>query len=209
MHRASAGRLIGVTNTINFNELRVLGLDLVWSGTTGAARLVLTRDGPDSRVQREMRLVRPFKPKGKRRAEGDGNHHARIAGAMFAWVCGLVDRHTPDLVAIEVPDWHQGHRGREYKVLPALGRASGVLALTVHLLRRTHPTLGYMEVGATEAKKVLTGLPNAPKGKVARALYRQYPSLPFPNKSAPLDCYDAGAVAHAAAITYLADQQHP
>lgn len=184
-----------------------LALDLVWSGATGAAILTLNRETPHSRVRSTMQILPPFKPptKGRRTTE---EHHVLIAGALHAWVTDLVREHNPDLIACEISDWHQPTAdkragGRERTVQRALGRAEGVLTLTLHQLRADYPELAYWEMGAKEVKGALTKVNHAPKGDVARAIRLLYPELPFPKKGQPLDGYDAAALAHAATHAYL------
>jgi Holliday junction resolvasome RuvABC endonuclease subunit len=183
-----------------------LAFDLAWAGPSGAALLTLTRQG-DAPVTGAMRILPPHEPPTyQRKDETDGAYHARQAQALHAWIAGLALHFAPDLIAVEVSDWHQpGTRramGRERVVQRALGRAEGVAALTAILLQRRLPHLQYVEMGATEVKKLVARRANAPKADVARAVCRTY-SLPRPKRGQDLDGYDAAALAHAAAVTFL------
>lgn len=184
----------------------IVAFDLAWSGPTGWSAY-------------NMELER-FTAWGEIRAgyqaEGTGVERNREIGLILAQgIRGVVGAYAPGganqiaLVAYEVTDWHQDSsdtyaQGRERTVRTALGRAEGVLLVTV-------PTwLDVVSYGAVDVKVKFGAMQ---KEETARMLAAQFPDqFVYGQEGGMVSLEDGKPVSHhvtdSMALAYVASNDY-
>jgi len=141
--------------------MRLLGLDLAWTGTTGW--VVWEDDRPIAWGD--------FKPPYKKLP-----HAQRIAfysHKLHLATLNLIRDHQPDFLVYEKTDWHRGP-GRVNQAIERRNRAALARAETIVILTADQEGVSVMPLGANEAKAEFGA---KRKDAIARLIVEEYPCL--------------------------------